>query len=86
VSGVQRALLICLVVSVVTFVVYARDKSAAQRGARRTPEFVLHLLGAFGGWPGAFVAQRVVHHKTRKLGFQILFWMTFVLEACAVLW
>lgn len=70
--------------SVVTFVVYARDKSAAQRGARRTPESVLHLLGAVGGWPGAFFAQRVLRHKTRKFGFQFVFWMTFLVEGGAL--
>ena len=76
--------MICLVASVVTFVAYARDKSAAQRGARRIPEVVLHFLGAIGGWPGAFVAQRLLHHKTRKLDFQILFWLTFFIEGNAL--
>lgn len=81
----QRLLWISLAASVVTFVVYARDKSAAQRGTRRTPEFVLHFLGAFGGWPGAFVAQRLLHHKTRKLVFQILFWLTVAFHCSVVM-
>lgn len=72
----SRLLWVSLAASVVTFVVYARDKSAAQRGGRRTPEVVLHFLGALGGWPGALLAQRMLRHKTRKLGFQILFWLT----------
>jgi uncharacterized membrane protein YsdA (DUF1294 family) len=85
-SVAQRLLWISLAMSVVTFVAYARDKSAAQRGARRTPEFVLHFLGALGGWPGAFVAQRILRHKTRKLVFQIVFWLTFVVEGGVVWW
>jgi uncharacterized membrane protein YsdA (DUF1294 family) len=84
-SAARRLLWISLATSVVTFVAYAHDKSAAQRGARRTPEFVLHFLGALGGWPGAFVAQRVLHHKTRKLDFQIVFWMTFLMEGSVIL-
>ena len=83
-SVVQHLLWISLAASVVAFVAYSRDKSAAQRGTRRTPEFVLHVLGALGGWPGAFVAQRLLRHKTRKLVFQILFWLTAVLHVSVV--
>jgi uncharacterized membrane protein YsdA (DUF1294 family) len=86
VSGVHRLLAICVVASVVAFLAYARDKAAARRGTWRTPEFVLHFLGALGGWPGAFVAQRVLHHKTRKLDFQIVFWLTVAFHCTAVIW
>ncbi len=34
----------------------------------------LHLLELLGGWPGAFLAQQVFRHKTRKLSFQLVFW------------
>jgi uncharacterized membrane protein YsdA (DUF1294 family) len=80
----QRLLAIGAVASVVAFVAYARDKSAAQRGGRRTPEIVLHFLAALGGWPGAFVAQRVFRHKTRSLVFQIVFWLTVAFHCLAV--
>jgi uncharacterized membrane protein YsdA (DUF1294 family) len=79
------ALWICLVTSVIAFVAYALDKSAARRDRWRTPERVLHLLGLIGGWPGAFVAQRLLRHKTRKLSFQIVFWLT-VAANCGALW
>jgi uncharacterized membrane protein YsdA (DUF1294 family) len=74
-----------LAASVVTFIVYARDKWAAKRGAWRTPEMVLHLFDALGGWPGGFAAQRMLRHKTSKVGFQILFWLTVALHSGAVL-
>ena len=64
-----------VVVSLPTFVIYGYDKSAAQKGARRIPEARLHLLELLGGWPGALVAQRVFRHKTRKVSFQIVFWL-----------
>ena len=47
------AFVLYLSMSLITFVFYACDKSAAQKGAWRTPESTLHLLALFGGWPGA---------------------------------
>jgi uncharacterized membrane protein YsdA (DUF1294 family) len=58
------------VMSGLAFVVYAMDKSRAQRGDRRIPEAVLHLLAIFCGWPGALLAQQWLRHKIRKLLFQ----------------
>ena len=72
-------------VSVVAFVAYGLDKSAAKRGASRTRESTLLLLGLACGWPGAFVAQQVFRHKTRKVGFQFAFWLTVAVN-CAALW
>lgn len=71
--------------SVLAFLAYAFDKSAARSGRWRTPESTLHLFGVLGGWPGALLAQRVFRHKSRKLSFQIAFWITVVLN-CGALW
>jgi uncharacterized membrane protein YsdA (DUF1294 family) len=62
--------------SVVCFALYARDKAAARRGDRRTPERHLLLLGLAGGWPGALLAQQWLRHKTVKMPFRYLFWLT----------
>ena len=72
----------CVVFSVISFAVYGADKSAARRGARRTPERTLHLLSLAGGWPGALVAQLVFRHKTVKQPFRAVFWGTVVVN-CA---
>ena len=61
-------------ISAVSFILYAVDKSAAKRGALRISETTLHLSELFGGWPGALIAQRVFRHKTRKQPFQLIFW------------
>jgi len=71
-------------ISVLTFLVYARDKAAARRDAWRTAESSLHLLGLAGGWPGALLAQHLLRHKSIKPGFQSCVWFT-VLVNCGVL-
>ncbi len=78
--------LVYLVMSAVSFVVYASDKAAAPAGGRRVPENTLHLLSLLGGWPGALIAQRLLSHKTRKAGFQALFWLTVALNLAALAW
>lgn len=64
-----------LVVSLLTFVAYGSDKSRAEAGEWRIPESTLHLAELAGGWPGAFLAQRVFRHKISKLSYQIEFWV-----------
>ncbi|MHC4245704.1 MAG: DUF1294 domain-containing protein [Planctomycetota bacterium] len=58
-----------LLSSLIAFVAHGRDKRAARRGRRRTPERTLHLLELIGGWPGALLAMTVFHHKTRKASY-----------------
>ena len=73
-----------VVMSGVAFFAYAFDKSAARSGRWRTPESTLHLLGLLGGWPGALLAQDMFRHKSRKASFQAVFWITAVLNCCAL--
>lgn len=75
-----------LVVSIITFVVYAIDKSAARRGTSRTPEKTLHLLALVGGWPGAMIAQQTLRHKSSKRSFRAVFWVTVVLNCGVFIW
>jgi uncharacterized membrane protein YsdA (DUF1294 family)/cold shock CspA family protein len=77
---------IYLVASVLAYVAYAMDKAAAENRRWRTPENTLHLLGLVGGWPGAVIAQQRLHHKTSKTSFQVMFWLTVVLNCGALGW
>jgi uncharacterized membrane protein YsdA (DUF1294 family)/cold shock CspA family protein len=83
----QEGLAAVAIASVLTCIVYAVDKRAAERRRRRVPEHTLHLLELIGGWPGAFLAQRMFHHKRSKRSYLLVFWMIGVLQvAGAWLW
>jgi uncharacterized membrane protein YsdA (DUF1294 family) len=68
------------IVSVLAFFLYWADKRKARADAWRTPENILHAVELAGGWPGALIAQQVFRHKTRKVSFQVLFWMIVALH------
>jgi uncharacterized membrane protein YsdA (DUF1294 family)/cold shock CspA family protein len=74
------------VASIVAFVAYAIDKSAAVHNRRRTSESTLHLISLAGGWPGALLAQKMLHHKSRKEEFRRVYWATVVLNCAALVW
>jgi uncharacterized membrane protein YsdA (DUF1294 family)/cold shock CspA family protein len=71
------------IASLVAFVVYALDKSAAAAGDRRVSEDTLILLGLIGGWPGAIVAQQTLRHKSSKVAFRSAFWSSVALNVIA---
>ena len=75
-----------VVLSLMSFGLYASDKAAAQRGARRVPESTLHLLDVLGGWPGGLVARHAVRHKTRKQPFRTVFWGTVLANVAGLAW
>jgi uncharacterized membrane protein YsdA (DUF1294 family) len=61
--------------SVVTFGLYWHDKRRAMAQGQRTPENLLHASELLGGWPGALIAQQAFRHKTRKVSYQLVFWL-----------
>ncbi|WP_417910014.1 DUF1294 domain-containing protein [Candidatus Electronema sp. PJ] len=73
-----------LLISLLTFVIYAKDKSAAAKGSWRIPENTLHFLALIGGWPGALLAQQVLRHKSKKQPFRFVFYLTVLLN-CGLL-
>ena len=72
------------VMSFATFFAYGRDKGQAATGGRRIPERTLHFMAFFGGWPGAIFGQRQFRHKTQKVPFRIVFWLTVVAHVAIV--
>jgi uncharacterized membrane protein YsdA (DUF1294 family)/cold shock CspA family protein len=79
-------LVLYMAASLLTFIMYAIDKSAAQKGAWRTQESTLHLLSLVGGWPGALVAQQKLRHKSKKQSFRSAFWLTVLMNCGLFIW
>lgn len=57
----------------IAFILYQEDKSRAQQHRWRIPENTLHLIELCGGWLGAYVAQRLLQHKSSKPSYQFEF-------------
>jgi uncharacterized membrane protein YsdA (DUF1294 family)/cold shock CspA family protein len=72
--------------SLITFIAYALDKSAAQNGRWRTKESTLHLFSIIGGWPGAYFAQKKLRHKSSKEEFKTIYWVTVFLNLGGFFW
>ena len=73
-------------IGVVTYLVYAKDKQAAQKGTWRTPESTLPLLSVLGGWVGAMMAQNYLRHKTKKPEFRLAYYLTVLVNLAALLY
>jgi uncharacterized membrane protein YsdA (DUF1294 family)/cold shock CspA family protein len=73
-------LVLYIAMSLLTYWMYAADKTAAKRDAWRVSEKILHILSLAGGWPGAILAQTRLRHKTVKQPFKTIFWTTVILN------
>ena len=78
-----------ILMSLVCFTAYWRDKQAAINETRRIPESRLHLYELLGGWPGGLLAQRIIRHKNRKTAYQVKFWLIVIVNLitlCYIFW
>ena len=75
-----------ILMSLIAFIAYAIDKSAAQNGRWRIQESTLHMFSLIGGWPGAFFAQTKLRHKSRKEEFKDVYWITVLLNLSGLFW
>ncbi|MEX2607942.1 MAG: DUF1294 domain-containing protein [Kiritimatiellia bacterium] len=74
------------VLSLISFIQYARDKQLAVRKRFRISETRLHLPDLLGGWPGGLLAQKIFRHKVSKPGFQVVFIFTAFLNIAFLLY
>ena len=77
-------LLTFIIVSIFTFLIYAKDKRAAQNDEWRTSESTLHLYSLFFGWPGAIIAQQKLRHKSKNQNFRFTFLFTVLINIAFV--
>lgn len=66
--------------SLFAYIAYALDKNAAKNCEWRMKESTLHLIELLCGWPGAWLAQRRLRHKSVKLSYRIEFFLMVVLN------
>lgn len=85
-TAIGLALSYFIAVNVVTFGLYLYDKTIAGWEVLRVPENALHLFELVGGTPFAFLAQRILHHKTQKTRYRIVFWSLAVLQLALIVW
>lgn len=87
-GGFDTTLLLAgyVLMSAVAFGLYFLDKRRAGRGEWRISEWTLHGIELLGGWPGAFLAQRVFRHKWRKARYMAVFWTIVGAHALAWAW
>lgn len=69
-----------LVVNLLVFCAFGRDKRLALQGRYRVPEARLLLYAALGGALGAWLGMKRFHHKTRKWRFRLLVPLFFLLH------
>ena len=79
-------LLATVACSLVAIVAYGMDKRRAVRDKPRISERTLHLLSAFGGWPGAHLARRVLGHKPQKMSFRIVYWIIVAMHLSIIVY
>ena len=75
-----------MALSVLSYLLFSSDKRSARRRGRRVSEKTLLMLALAGGWPGGFVAQKVLRHKNRKQDFLARFWIAAVINIAIIGW
>ena len=58
-----------IIISLITYCLYASDKKKAKKGKWRIPEKVLLGFSFFGGAIGGYIAMQTLRHKTKHWYF-----------------
>lgn len=85
-TGDFRLAIVCayLLSSAVSIFLYRSDKISAQREQWRIPERYLHIWAFLCGWPGAIIGQKTFHHKTCKISFRLVFYISVIANIIAI--
>ena len=70
----------CIVINIITFLVFGYDKRQAKNNKRRISEFHLLLLTAIGGTIGGLLGMNFFKHKTNKFSFILSFYTIVILQ------
>ena len=72
--------------SAIAFVIYRHEKAMATSHPWKISDSALHLCSLVGGWPGAALADKMVHHEPQKMSFRVIYWSTVVLNSFVFFW
>lgn len=75
-----------IVVNMITFIAFMRDKNKAKKNKWRIPEKTLMGLVIIGGAIGGFAGMKVFHHKTRKPLFRYGIPCVIIVEVLILIW
>ncbi len=70
--------------SLVTFFLYGKDKSLAKAGRERIKEKTLLSAVAIGGAIGGFLGRIIFHHKTDKIYFSFVIYLSLLMQAATL--
>lgn len=70
--------------NLLVFLYYYQDKTSAIKKGWRTPEATLHWFSLLGGWPGAYIAQKMFKHKHKKSSFMLTYKLTVLLNCLII--
>jgi uncharacterized membrane protein YsdA (DUF1294 family)/cold shock CspA family protein len=77
--------LILISSNLLLFLYYYQDKTSAVKKTWRTQESTLHWLSLIGGWPSAYVAQKLFNHKHKKQSFVVTYRLTVLINCSALM-
>ena len=70
----------CIVINIITFLVFGYDKWQAKNNKRLISEFNLLLLAGIGGTIGGLIGMNFFKHKTNKFSFILSFYAIVILQ------
>ena len=70
----------CIVINIITFLVFGYDKWQAKKNKRRISEFNLLLLAGVGGTIGGLLGMNFFKHQTNKFSFILSFYAIAILQ------
>ncbi len=74
------------VLNLLTWLAFAFDKSQSLAGRRRISERALLFLTLAGGTIGSLIGMNMFRHKTKKVSFQLPFFVIILLQVILIVW
>ena len=76
----ESVIYFCIVINIITFLVFGYDKWQAKNNKKRVSEFHLLLLAGIGGTIGGILSMYFFKHKTNKFSFILSFYTIVILQ------